>query len=139
MVRGYRHRASTVAFLSWKGGPEREPQGGAPGRPRRLGVPQIIAIALRLISLALVLIAVLLLGADALTSLDDGGQLHVRSLAMNWAALSPQSLEGFRFWLGRLWHPALGWADSFLSLPGWGVTGVAGVLLAFLAGRRASK
>ncbi len=95
-----------------------------------------MAVFMRLISLVLVVIALLLLGADAVSSLEKGGELTVRSLDTVWSIIDAASLERFKAWLH---DHAPGIAQpvySFMSSPGWGVTGVVGVLLAFVFGRR---
>jgi hypothetical protein len=91
---------------------------------------------LRLISLVLILIALALLGFDALTSLDKGGEIAVRSVDQVWTMLSPGGVDAFRVWAQHHWPPAALHAfDTVLTLPGWGVTGVPGVLLNFFSGR----
>lgn len=95
-----------------------------------------MAVLMRLISLVLIVIALGLLGADAVTSLEKGGELTVRSLGTVWGLFDPAGLDHSKSWVHD--HaPALAQPlYSFLSLPGWGVTGVIGVILAFLFGRR---
>jgi hypothetical protein len=95
-----------------------------------------MAVFMRLISLILIVIALLLLGADAVSSLEKGGELTVRSLDAVWQIIHPASLFTMKTWLH---DHAPGIAQpvySFLSSPGWGVTGVIGVILAFVFGRR---
>jgi hypothetical protein len=94
-------------------------------------------VILRLISLILVVAALMLLGADVITSLENGGKITVRSLDMVWAALDRSGVAAFHGWCGRhlpvfLVHGI--WTAT--SLPGWAVTGVPGIILAFLFGRR---
>lgn len=129
------YHAHVLAFLSRKDGPERQP-GGTPGRLGNVKAPKLLATMLRLISLVLVIAALFLLGADMITSLERGGQLTVRSLAQVWAVVNPASLGSVHHWLSN--HGGSAWLDSFLALPGWGVTGVLGVLFAFLFGRKVS-
>jgi hypothetical protein len=120
-------------FLSRKDEPGREP-GESPGGLRQLHNPKFVSIALRLFSLALILAAMWLLSIDMLSSLEAGGQLTVRSLQQVWQLVSAQSYAQFGTWLkmhGGMAAPVA----TFLALPGWGVTGVLGVLIAFLAGR----
>jgi hypothetical protein len=95
-----------------------------------------MAVFMRLISLILIVIALLLLGADAVSSLEKGGELTVRSLDTVWRSIHPASLFTMKTWLHD--HaPAIAQPIySFLSSPGWGVTGVIGVTLAFVFGRR---
>jgi len=94
-------------------------------------------VLLRLISLILVVAAIMLLGADIVTSLENGGKIMVRSLDAVWALADKPAMLGFHAWCdhhlpGFLAH---GIAALF-ALPGWGVTGVPGIVLAFLFGRR---
>ena len=95
-----------------------------------------MAILMRLVSLLLIVIALMLLGADAVTSLEKGGEVTVRSLGTVWALLNQGSLDGFKSWLQN--HAAFmaPFIYSFLATPGWGVTGVIGVILAFIFGRK---
>lgn len=95
-----------------------------------------MAVVMRLVSLILIVIALLLLGADAVTSLERGGELTVRSLGTIWGVIHPASLTGFKSWVQN--HAAFmaQGVYSSLALPGWAVTGVVGVFLAFVFGRR---
>ena len=129
-----KHTITVSAFLSRKTGPEGEPGGGVPGGLRHLGNPKFVSITLRLFSLALIIAALLLLCIDMLSSLEGGGQLVVRSLQQVWALADNTSLTRFLAWLKT--HEAFAAPVlTALALPGWGVTGVLGVLIAFLAGR----
>lgn len=94
-------------------------------------------VLLRLISLILVVSAIMLLGADIVTSLEAGGKITVRSLDQVWMLFDKTAAASFHTWCdshlpGFLAH---GIAALF-GLPGWGVTGVPGIILAFLFGRR---
>jgi hypothetical protein len=93
-------------------------------------------VALRLIGLVLIALALMLLGADAVTSLDRGGEITVRSLEQVWSLIAPGGVATFKDWAQHHWPPAAMHAfDTVLTLPGWGVTGVPGVVINFLAGR----
>jgi len=95
-----------------------------------------MAVVMRLISLILIVIALMLLGADAVTSLERGGELTVRSLGTIWGLLHQASLDGFKSWVqNHLPFMAQG-VYSALALPGWAATGVIGVILAFVFGRK---
>jgi hypothetical protein len=95
-----------------------------------------MAVLMRLVSLILIVTALLLLGADAVTSLERGGELTVRSLGTIWGIVHEASLDGFKSWAqNRLPGMAQG-IYSFLALPGWAATGVLGVILAFVFGRK---
>ena len=95
-----------------------------------------MAVFLRLVSLILIVIALMLLGADAVTSLEKGGEVTVRSLDTVWSLMNPGVLAAFKGWVADNAAFAAQFTYSFLSLPGWGVTGVTGVILAFIFGRK---
>lgn len=95
-----------------------------------------MAVLMRLVSLILIVCALLLLGADAISSLDRGGQLTVRSLDTVWSIIDARSLVAFKIWLHDHARFAAQPVYSFLASPGWGVTGVIGVILAFIFGKR---
>jgi hypothetical protein len=98
-----------------------------------------MAVFMRLLSLILVVAALMLLGADAVTSLEKGGEITVRSLDQVWALFDKAGPIAFKAWLGHtLPSPVPSWIGAVLALPGWAVTGVPGVILAFLFGRRVS-
>lgn len=97
-------------------------------------------IALRTISLILIVIALMLLGADFVTTLEKGGEITVRSLEDVWAMFDKAAVDGFKSWLEHtLPGPTPGWIEAVLSLPGWAFFGVIGVILAFLFGRRVGE
>jgi hypothetical protein len=93
-------------------------------------------VFMRLVALFLVVAALLMLGADAITSLERGGDITVRSLDTVWAILDQDSLDGFKAWVQ---HHAAFLAQavySSLALPGWAVAGVIGVIVSFVFGRK---
>ena len=97
-------------------------------------------VAFRFISLVLIVIGLMLLGADLITTLEKGGEITVRSIDQVWAAIDKASVDAFKSWLEKaLPAPVPNWIDSFLALPGWAVFGVLGVILAFLFGRRSGE
>lgn len=94
-------------------------------------------VALRFISLVLIVFALMMLGADFITSLEKGGTITVRSIDQVWALFNKHSEAAFAAWLQhKLPATIAGWVGSVLSLPAWSLTGVLGVILAFLFGRR---
>jgi hypothetical protein len=95
-----------------------------------------MAVVMRLISLILIVTALMLLGADAVTSLERGGDLTVRSLGTIWGLVHPGSLKMFKSWVQNHAVFMAQGVYSSLALPGWAVTGVVGVILAFVFGRR---
>ncbi|HEX4160032.1 MAG TPA: hypothetical protein VHY79_16325 [Rhizomicrobium sp.] len=99
-----------------------------------------MGIVLRFVSLILLVIALILLGADAVTSLARGGQITVHSIDQVWTYLARASITNFKVWLAHtLPSPLPGWFYSVLALPAWALSGVLGVVLAFLFGRHAPE
>lgn len=97
-------------------------------------------VALRFVSLVLLAIALILLGADAISSLERGGQVTVHSIDQVWSLLSHPSIAAFKARLEhRLPAPIPAWFYSVLALPAWALPGVLGVVLAFLLGRHAHE
>jgi hypothetical protein len=95
-----------------------------------------MSVIFRFISLILIVIALMLLGADVITSLQKS-QLTVRSIEQVWGMIDAGSLQAFKSWVeATLPPPVPGWTYSLLSMWAWGVVGVVGVTLAFLFGRR---
>ncbi len=94
-------------------------------------------VFMRLISLVLVVTALMLMGADLVTSLEKGGHITVRSLAVVWDIFQKGGAEGFKAWssahLPGFLASAVAWT---LGLWSWAVTGVIGVILAFIFGRK---
>jgi hypothetical protein len=96
----------------------------------------LLTVLMRLIALVMIVAALVLLGADALTSLEKGGEITVRSLGLIWSIVHPGSLAAFKDWAQ---HSAPFLAQtiySALAMPGWGLIGVVGVLIAFIFGRK---
>ncbi len=93
---------------------------------------------MRFISLVVVVIALMLLGADLVTSLenlDKGGHITVRSLATIWGLLDQGSLDGFRHWTGQLPGFVAAAIDWLLGIYGWFAVGIIGMAMAFFFGR----
>ncbi len=96
--------------------------------------------ALRFFSLTLVVIALVLLSADLISTLERGGGITIHSLDHVWGAIAPHGLDRFKAWLEhRVSAPGPRWVYSFMALPGWAVFGVPGVVLAFIFGGRATE
>ena len=91
---------------------------------------------MRLLSLILIVAALVFLGADAVSSLERGGELTVRNLDAVWGMIDSSSLAQFKSWVQN--HAAFMAQSvySSLALPAWAGTGVLGVILAFVFGRR---
>lgn len=91
---------------------------------------------MRLFSLLLVVIALMLLGADAITSLEHRGQITVRSFEVIWALFNPAALAAFKSWVAHSLPGFLANAIySVIAIPAWSI-GVIGVILAFVFGRK---
>ena len=95
-----------------------------------------MAVFMRLVSLILIVIALMLLGADAVTSLEKGGEITVRSLDTVWGLLNQGVLDACKRWVQNNATFLAQFTYSFLALPAWAVTGVIGVILAFIFGRK---
>jgi hypothetical protein len=94
-------------------------------------------VALRFLSLLLIVVALMLLGADLVSTLEKGGEITVRALDDVWAMFDKAGVDSFKAWLEHtLPAPMPSWIEAVLSLPGWAFFGVIGVILAFLFGRR---
>jgi len=92
---------------------------------------------LGLISLILVVFALMLLGADMISSLEMRGQIVTRSVAAVWEAFDKGGPEHFRLWCGAhlpyFLQSAVNW---LLGIYGWAVPAVIGVPLAFFVSRK---
>ncbi len=92
-----------------------------------------VFVALRLISLVLIAVGIMLLGADLVTSLEKGGHLTVRTVEEVWKLLDAGGpaafLAALPSWLASL-------VQAILGLWAFAVAGVPGIILAFLFGRR---
>ena len=96
-------------------------------------------VAMRLVSLVLICIALMLLGADLISTLEHGGGVVIRSLDHVWTAVHQPSIDGMKSWLEHnAPRPVAHGIESFLATPGWAAFGVLGVVLAFLFGRRSA-
>jgi hypothetical protein len=97
----------------------------------------IMLAVLRLISLVLIVLALMLLGADVLTSLEKGGVITVRSIDQVWLIVDKAGDASFKAWLAKdLPAFVTSGFNTVIALPGWAVSGVIGTILAFLFGRR---
>jgi hypothetical protein len=96
----------------------------------------VVSVILRLIALILVTIALMLLGADLVTTLETG-KFTTRTLADVWTLIDKNQPAIFFAWCDH--HlPALlaGGTKTFFALWGWAVTGPIGCLLLLIFGRR---
>jgi hypothetical protein len=96
-------------------------------------------VALRFISLILIASGLMFLGADLITSLEKHGGWSLRSIDQIWVLFSKSSEAGFNAWMQHSLPAPVGrWIASMLSVPAFAFTGVLGVVLAILFGRRAA-
>ena len=105
-------------------------------RPGSARYCSAMSVFMRLVSLVLIVTALMLLGADAVTSLERGGELTVRSLGTIWGLFDQPHLDGFKSWVQNHAPAMAQGVYSFLALPGWAATGVLGVIFAFIFGRK---
>jgi len=97
-----------------------------------------MSIALRLFALVLVTMALMLLGADLITTLETG-KFTTRSLANIWTLMDKAEPAALFTWADQHLPGFLVTATkALLSLWGWAVTGPVGCLLLFAFGRRSS-
>lgn len=96
-----------------------------------------MAMVLQFIGLVLIVVALMLLGADVMSSLEKG-EFTVRSLAQFWATIDKASLDSFKVWLEHnLSATVAGGVEAFLNVWSWLPFGVPGVIIAFAFGRHA--
>ncbi len=94
---------------------------------------------MRILSLIVVVIALMLLGADLVTSLENlekGGHIALRSLATIWSLLDQGGLDAFRHWASlQLPEFVVAVINGLLAVYGWFAVGVVGMAMAFFFGR----
>ena len=87
-------------------------------------------IVLRLLGLFLIVLALMLLGADVVSTLEKNGDIVIRSLDQILLLLGIDSVPWFQRSLGAQFARVVA---VVFSWPGWAVLGVPGVLLGMLA------
>jgi hypothetical protein len=96
-------------------------------------------VALRALSLVLIVAALMFLGADFITSLEKHA-LGARSIEQVWSLFSKPSEMAFVAWLQHALPSVLArWIEALLSVPAWSLPGVLGVVLAILFGRKSAE
>ena len=96
--------------------------------------------AMRFLSLVLIVLGLMLLGADVIASLEKGGEITVRSLDQVWMMINAPSNLTFHAWIARtIPQPGAQWIETILGFWSWAVIGLPGVILAFLFGRRSGE
>ncbi|HWY62608.1 MAG TPA: hypothetical protein VNW15_11970 [Rhizomicrobium sp.] len=91
---------------------------------------------MRIVSLTLIVLALMMLGADTVSSLEKGGEITVRSLGAVWSIIDDDGLNNFKNWVQQHLPFFAQGVYSALALPGWAATGVIGVIVAFVFGRK---
>ena len=87
----------------------------------------------RFIALVLIVLGLMLLGADVVTMLESHAEPHLRSLADVWALFSASGVAAFEAWLpGLLPAPVPEGIATFLGFPAFAVFGVTGVVMALI-------
>lgn len=85
----------------------------------------------RFIALILIVLGLMLLGADVVTMLESGREPMARSLENVWAMLSASGVAESKAWLAAMLPSAVLQAiDLVLSLPAFVVFGVLGIIFA---------
>lgn len=87
----------------------------------------------RFIALILIVLGLMLLGADVVTMLESGKEPALRTLESVWSMFTATGVESFKAWIaGMAPGPVMDGLNALLSLPAFAVFGVIGVLLAVL-------
>jgi cytochrome bd-type quinol oxidase subunit 2 len=102
------------------------------GRGEVLGAVGPMAV-FRFIALVLIVLGLMLLGADVITMLERGSEPQLRSLENIWSLFSASGVESFKVWIAEISPaPVPDAILAFLSLPAFAVFGVVGVILAVI-------
>lgn len=87
----------------------------------------------RFVALVLIVLGLMLLGADVISMLETRAEPHLRSLEDIWALFSATGVQAFKVWIAELLPaPASDGIVTLLALPAFAVLGVKGVILAVL-------
>ena len=93
-------------------------------------------VAVRLIALAFVTLALMLLGADLITTLESG-KFTTRSVSEVWSLIDKNGPADALSWASHRMPPlAANALRTLLSFWGWAVVGPIGCVLLLLVGRR---
>ena len=88
------------------------------------------------VGLFLLALALMLLGADMVTSLEHGPQITLRSFQAVWSMFDAGSVMAFIAWMNQTLPPFLTSAIlTILAIPAWSL-GFLGVIITFLTGRK---
>ena len=87
----------------------------------------------RFFALVLIVLGLMLLGADVVTMLESRGEPHLRSLEDVWTLFSDSGVAAFKAWLPDILPaPAPEGIRTFLAWPAFAVLGLTGVIMAVL-------
>jgi cytochrome bd-type quinol oxidase subunit 2 len=87
----------------------------------------------RFIALILIVLGLMLLGADVVTMLESGKEPVLRTLESVWGMFTATGVESFKAWIAGMAPGAVrDGLNALLALPAFAVFGVVGVLLAVL-------
>lgn len=85
----------------------------------------------RFIALVLIVLGLMLLGADVVTMLESGAEPRLRSLEDIWALFSASGVEAFKAWIAEILPaPVPEGIATVLGLPAFAALGVVGVIMA---------
>lgn len=85
----------------------------------------------RFIALILIVLGLMLLGADVVSMLESGQEPVLRTLESVWSMFTATGVESFKVWLsGMVPAVAMEIFNAVLALPAFAVFGVVGILLA---------
>jgi cytochrome bd-type quinol oxidase subunit 2 len=87
----------------------------------------------RFLALILIVLGLMLLGADVVSMLESGQEPALRSVENVWGLFTATGIESFKVWFAGL-VPAIVMDvfSALLALPAFAVFGVIGILLAVL-------
>jgi hypothetical protein len=87
----------------------------------------------RFIALVLIVLGLMLLGADVVSLLENRNEPHTRSLQDIWALFSATGVESFKAWIAEILPaPLPDGIKAILGFPAFAVLGATGVILAVL-------
>lgn len=100
-------------------------------RPARGGAHRMVLF--RFIALILIVLGLMLLGADVVSMLESGKEPVLRTLENVWGMFTATGVESFKAWFaGMVPAPVVEGINAVLSLPAFAVFGVTGVFLAIV-------
>ncbi len=90
-------------------------------------------VLFRFIALILIVLGLMLLGADVVSMLESGKEPVLRTIENVWALFTATGVQSFKAWFaGLVPAPVMEGLQAFLALPAFAVFGVTGVFLALV-------